>query len=55
MSNFSEYHFQTGIICLLFYLHMYLELSNFIVIVLVSYFEKIVKPRDHNEIKPLTG
>ena len=51
ISNFSKYYFKTGTICLLFISsHVFTALefdSNHFVILLW----KMVKPRDHNEIK----
>ena len=54
-SNFSKYFFKTGITCLLFlssHVFTALEFDN-------NHFGflpwKILKPRDHNEIKPLLG
>ena len=53
VSNFPKYYFKTGTICLLFLSpHVFTALkcdSNHFDIL------KIVKPRDHNEIKPPIG
>ena len=55
ISNFSKYYFKTGTICLLFsssYAFTALEFDSNHFGALIW---KIVKPRDHNEIKPPIG
>ena len=54
-SNFSKYYFKIGTLCLpILSLHIFTTLefnSNYFDILL----RKVVKPRDHNEIKPPIG
>ena len=55
ITNFSKYHFNTGTLSLLSFSWHILTVSEFDINYFDILFWKIVKPRDHNEIKPPVG